>query len=74
MNYKLYKDKMSSLVRLSKKLHYHAYFEENLNNMKKTWEGINNLVIILVIKCIQTPTSSILLPLLKLNLRYRQHI
>ena len=32
------------LTRLSKKLYYHNYFETNLHNMKKTWEGINNLI------------------------------
>ena len=40
---KLYRNKLLSLTRLSKKLYYHTYFEENLNNMKKTWEGINQL-------------------------------
>ena len=44
VKYTLYRNKISSLTRLSKKLYYHAYFEENLNNMKKTWEGINNLI------------------------------
>ena len=42
--YKLYKNKLLSLTRLSKKLYYHTYFEENLNNTKKTWEGINQLI------------------------------
>ena len=43
--YKLYKNKISSLTRLSKKLYYQAYFSSNLNNMKKTtWEGINTLI------------------------------
>ena len=34
VKYTLYRNKISSLTRLSKKLYYHAYFEENLNNMK----------------------------------------
>ena len=40
--YKLYRNKILLLTRLSKKLYYHNYFETNLHNMKKTWEGINN--------------------------------
>ena len=42
--YKLYRNKILLLTRLSKKLYYHNYFETNLHNMKKTWEGINNLI------------------------------
>ena len=29
------------MTRLSKKLDYQAFFEANINNMKKSWEGIN---------------------------------
>ena len=32
------------MTRLSKKLYYQVFFEANLNNMKKTWEGINTLI------------------------------
>ena len=32
------------LTRLSKKAYYHDYFESHLKNIKKTWEGINNLI------------------------------
>ena len=42
--YKLYRNKILSLSRLSKNLYYQAYFSRNLNNMKKTWEGINTLI------------------------------
>ena len=42
--YKLYRNKILTLSRLSKKLYYEAYFNSNLTNMKKTWEGINNLI------------------------------
>ena len=42
--YKLYRNKILSLSRLSKKLYYQAYFSRNLNNMKKTWESINTLI------------------------------
>ena len=42
--YKQYRNKISSLTRLSKKLYYQALFEANLSNMKKSWEGINTLI------------------------------
>ena len=42
--YKLYRNKILSLSRQSKRLYYHSYFSSNLNNMKKTWEGINTLI------------------------------
>ena len=29
---------------VSKKVYYHKYFEDNFLNIKKTWEGINNLI------------------------------
>ena len=32
------------MTRLSKKFYYQVFFEANLNNMKKTWEGINTLI------------------------------
>ena len=44
LNYKIYRNKISSLTRLSKKNYYHAFFAENLNNMKNTWNGINRLI------------------------------
>ena len=42
--YKYYRNKLLMLTRLSKKAYYHNYFENNLKNSKKTWEGINNLI------------------------------
>ena len=42
--YKLYRNKICSLIRLSKKNYYFDYFNDNIANMKKTWEGINNLL------------------------------
>ena len=32
------------LTRISKRNFFHNYFEDNLTNIKKTWEGINNLL------------------------------
>ena len=42
--YKYYRNKISVLSRLSKKTYFHKYFDDNITNMKKTWEGINNLI------------------------------
>ena len=42
--YKLYRNKISALTRASKKNYYHAFFADNLNNMKNTWNGINSLI------------------------------
>ena len=33
--YKLHRNKISTLTRLSKKNYYHAFFADNLNNMNK---------------------------------------
>ena len=41
--YKYYRNKICSLIRLSKKKYYFEYFDHNVANMKKTWEGINEL-------------------------------
>ncbi len=42
--YKLYRNKITTLTRFSKKSYFHEYFNNNLANMRKTWEGINNLI------------------------------
>ena len=42
--YKYYRNEISKLTRISKKLYYHEFFNYNLNNLKKTWEGINGLL------------------------------
>ena len=42
--YKLYRNKISALTRVSKKNYYYAFFADNLNNMKNTWNGINSLI------------------------------
>ena len=31
-------------MRLSKKLYFHNYFQGNTNNLKRTWQGINDLI------------------------------
>ena len=42
--YKMYRNKILMLTRISKRNFFHNYFEDNLSNIKKTWEGINNLL------------------------------
>ena len=40
--YKDYRNKISKLTRINKKkLYYHEFFNNKLNNLKKTWEGVN---------------------------------
>ena len=42
--YKLYRNKILTLTRLSKKLYFHNYFQGNTNNLKRIWQGINDLI------------------------------
>ena len=42
--FKIYRNKISTLTRLSKKIYFHNYFQYNTNNLKRTWEGINDLI------------------------------
>ena len=42
--YRLYRNKIITLTRLSKKLYYHNFFETNMSNIKNTWKGINLLI------------------------------
>ena len=43
-HYKYYRNRISTLIRVSKKKYYYEYFEINLNNTKNTWDGINDLI------------------------------
>ena len=42
--YILYRNSIRSLTRASKKLFYQSSFNQNLSNMKKTWESIRELI------------------------------
>ena len=42
--YKLYRNRITNLTRLSKKLYFHSFCNDNINNIKKTWQGINCLI------------------------------
>ena len=42
--YKFYRNKIITLIQQSKKLYYHTYFTQHMNDMKKTWTGINEIM------------------------------
>ena len=42
--YKTDCNKVLMLTRISRKMYFHKYFEENLNSTKKVWEGINSVL------------------------------
>ena len=42
--YKFHRNKINHLIRISKRGYFHDYFEKILQNMKKTWEALNNLL------------------------------
>ena len=42
-NYKLHRNKITSLRRQSKKNYYERYFEESINYSKETWRGITDI-------------------------------
>jgi len=39
-----YSNKITTLIRLSKKHYFHNYFQWNISSMKKTWAGISELI------------------------------
>ena len=43
--YKTYRNKICSLTRISKQQYYCNFFDSNVTNMKKTWEGINSILV-----------------------------
>ena len=42
--YKQYRNSITRLVRISKREYLQTYFENNMTNMKNTWDGINSLI------------------------------
>ena len=42
--YKLYRNALNTLKKESKKIYYRHFFESNINNSKKTWSQINNIL------------------------------
>ena len=43
-NYKLKKNKITKMIRCSKRSYYNEYFTKNNKNVKKLWVGINQIV------------------------------
>ena len=39
--YNLFRNRVNSEIKKSRKQYYVDYFNENVNNIKKTWDGIN---------------------------------
>ena len=44
LQYKLLRNQILNICRVSKKLHFQNYFHENSNNIRNTWKGINQLI------------------------------
>ena len=42
--YKRYRNLIVSLTRLSQKKYYQSYFNDNYNNIRKTWDGIKSII------------------------------
>ena len=42
--YKQYRTLLSTLMKENKKSYFTNYFESNLNDLKKTWKGMKNLI------------------------------
>ena len=42
--YKLYRNMIVKLCRKSKKDHYVNFFNDNVNNIKNTWKGVNSII------------------------------
>ena len=42
--YKIYRNKLSKLVKVSKKKYYNDFFLENSNNIKNIWKGIKQII------------------------------
>ena len=43
-SYKFYRNRIVTLLRLSKRLYYNNYFTVNYRNLKKIWSGIREII------------------------------
>ena len=43
-SFKLFRNRITREIRKAKKHYYNNYFSNNLNNLKKTWKGIKNII------------------------------
>ena len=44
LEFKKYRNLIVSLTRKSKKNHFNSYFHDNIQNLKKDWQGINSII------------------------------
>ena len=44
LEFKKYRNMIVSLTRRSKKNHFSSYFQDNIHNLKKIWQGINSII------------------------------
>ena len=42
--YKFYRNRIVSLIRASKKLHYSRYFRQSFGNLRKLWQGVREVI------------------------------
>ena len=42
--YKSYRNKLSTIIKESKRKYYNDYFRSNLKNIKNTWKGIKSII------------------------------
>ena len=42
--FKLYRNKLDKILKASKSMHYQKYFETNRLNLRKTWDGIREVI------------------------------
>ena len=42
--YKCYRNKLSTIIKESKRKYYYDYFRTNLKNIKNTWKGIKSII------------------------------
>ena len=57
--FKKYRNQIINLLRVSKQTHYNKYFEENKNNCRTIWIGINEVICPKSKKKLNSPTSLI---------------
>ena len=58
-SFRNYRNQKMNLLRVSKQTHYNKYFEENKNNCRALWIGINEVIYPKNKKKLNSPTSLI---------------
>ena len=43
-SYNLFRNRITREIKKAKRKYYKEYFDANLNNMKKTWQGIKQII------------------------------